>query len=325
MKFAIIIPVYNKAPYVEKSLGSVLGQTYRDFELMVIDNGSTDGSGEKIAAFQDPRLRVCRYDENMGAAAARNKGVEMTTAPYVVFLDADDWWEETFLEEMEELIARHPHAGIYGTGYYIVKNGKRRIAPIGIQEGFSEGIIDYCSVYAKTLCMPLTSSSVCIPRHIFKEMGGFPPQLDLGEDFLLWIHIALNYPVALLSKSLSNYNQDANPAYRATQNLIDPQRHMLWNLGDLESLEESNKGYKQLVDNLRTYMLMTYVVKRRYRSAARRELEKVDWHRQAPRERRLYSWPWFILSLRYTLLCMASRVKRSLTPAPTGAERGVNE
>ena len=83
---------------------------------------------------------------------------------------------------MKRLITDFPDAGIYGSGYYIVKNGKERIAPIGVPQGFERGIIDYCEVYAKTLCMPLTSISVVIPKHIFDEEKGFKSQLKLGED-----------------------------------------------------------------------------------------------------------------------------------------------
>lgn len=310
--FSVVIPLYNKAPYVSRAIGSVLGQTFTDFELMVVDNGSTDGGGDKTAAFCDPRLRTYRYEKNVGVGNARNKGVEMTSAPWLAFLDADDWWEPTFLEEMAGLAERHPGAGIYGSNYYIVKNRKKRVAPLGLEEGFEEGAVNYCQVYAKTLCMPLTSITVCMPRTVFNEMGGFRSGIELGEDFLLWIHTALGHPVVLLNKPLSNYNQDADPTYRATQNLIVPRRHMLWNLGDLETLEATNSDYKTLVDALRTYILMTYLVSSGYSADARRELAKVDWRCQPGRLRRLYSLPRACLVLRFRLLRMASCVKQKI-------------
>ena len=172
-RFSVIIPLYNKAPYVGKTVESVLGQTFGDYELIIVDNGSNDGSHEIVAAFTDHRIKIVRLEENVGVSNARNKGVAMASAPIVTFLDADDWWEPTFLEEMAGLIERHPDAGIYGTGYYIVKNGKKRLAPIGVDEGFEEGEINYCAVYAKTLCMPLTSITVAMPKAVFDETGGF--------------------------------------------------------------------------------------------------------------------------------------------------------
>ena len=305
------MPLYNKAPYVGKAVESVVGQTYGEWELVVVDDGSTDGSGDTVKAFTDNRIHLMRQ-ENAGVGMARNNGVAASHGEYLCFLDADDWWEPTFLEEMAGLIERHPDAGIYGTGYYIVKNGKKRVAPIGVDEGFTEGDINYCQVYAKTLCMPLTSITVCMPRTVFEEAGGFPTGIRLGEDFLLWIHTALKHPVVLLNKPLSNYNQDVDVTYRGTHHLHDPKEHMLWNLGDLEPLEQTDPDYKQLADNLRTYCLQSYLLDPRYRTAAKQELDKVDWSRQPKKTRRLYRQPLCYLRLRALFLKSGSTVKQAI-------------
>ena len=312
MIFSVIIPLYNKAPYVRKTVESVLSQTFRDYELTIIDNGSNDGSSEIVAEFTDPRVRIVRLEENVGVSNARNKGVSLSTSPYITFLDADDWWEPTFLEEMAGLIERHPNAGIYGTSYWMVKNSKKRLAPIGVDDGFTEGEINYCTVYAKTLCMPLTSITVAIPRAVFDEAGGFKPHLKLGEDFDLWIRIALKHKVVFLNKPLSNYNQDVDVTYRGTNHLHDPKEHMLWNLGYLESEEKTNPDYKQLVDNMRTYGLLTYLLTTKYRAAARQELAKVDWERQPIETQRLYRMPIIYLKARMCFLKLGSRVKQFL-------------
>ena len=309
-RFSVIIPLYNKAPYVGKTVESVLGQTFGDYELIIVDNGSNDGSHEIVAAFTDHRIKIVRLEENVGVSNARNKGVAMASAPIVTFLDADDWWEPTFLEEMAGLIDRHPDAGIYGTGYYIVKNGKKRLAPIGVDEGFEEGEINYCAVYAKTLCMPLTSITVAMPKAVFDETGGFKPHLKLGEDFDLWVRIALKHKTVFLNKPLSNYNQDVDVTYRGTHHLRDPKEHMLWNLGYLEPEEKTNADYKQLIDNLRTYSLMPYLLTKQYRSAARQELAKVDWSRQPANTARLYRLPVGILRLRRFALLTGVKIKK---------------
>jgi hypothetical protein len=168
-----------------------------------------------------------------------------------------------------------------------------------VEEGFAEGEINYCQVYARTLCMPLTSITVCIPRRVFDETGGFPLGITLGEDFLLWLRIAMNHKTVLLNKPLADYNQDVDVAHRGTHHQHPPERHMLWQLGEYEPLEKSNPDYKQLIDNLRTYSLMNYLLDRRYRNAARTELAKVDWSRQPARTRRLYQCPVWLLMLRY--------------------------
>jgi glycosyltransferase involved in cell wall biosynthesis len=310
--FSVIIPLYNKAPYVGKTIESVLGQTLGNYELIIIDNGSTDGSSEIVAGFTDPRIRTIRLDKNVGVSNARNNGVAIATATYITFLDADDWWEPTFLEEMAGLIERHPDAGIYGTGYYIVKNSKKRLAPVGVGEEFVEGEINYCSVYAKTLCMPLTSITIAMPKAVFEESGGFKPHLKLGEDFDLWVRIALKHKVVFLNKPLSNYNQDVDVTYRGTHHLRDPKEHMLWNLGFLEPEEKTNPDYKQLIDNLRTYSLLPYLLTKQYRNAARQELAKVDWNHQPTKTRRLYKKPIIYLKLRSQFLKLGSKIKQAL-------------
>ena len=344
IRFSIIMPLYNKAPYVRKAVESVVGQTYRDWELIVVDDGSSDGGGDMVAAVSDPRIRLVRQ-ENAGVSAARNRGVAMAgasagtrdkgstappptaetlkqnedssfsseaTATHLCFLDADDWWEPTFLEEMAGLIERHPDAGIYGTSYWIVKNGRRRQAPIGVDEGFTEGEINYCQGYARTLCMPLWTGAVCIPRTIFDESGGFPVGITLGEDFLLWIRIVFKHKAVLLNKPLSNYNQDVDITYRGTHHLHPPERHMLWQLGEFEPQERSNPDYKQLIDNLRTYSLLNHLLDRRYREAARAELAKVDWSKQPTRTRRQYQCPVWMLQIKQTILNEGSRIKQRL-------------
>ena len=309
-RFSVIMPLYNKAPYVRKAVESVVEQTYGDWELIVVDDCSTDDSATVVEKIVDPRIRIVRLGVNGGVGAARNRGVAESNAPYICFLDADDWWEPTFLEEMAGLGERHPSAGIYGTGYYIVKNGRQRIAPIGVDEGFTEGVINYCQVYARTLCMPLTSISVCMPRRVFDETGGFPTDVRLGEDFLLWLRIALTHKAVLLNQPLANYNQDVAVAFRGTHHLHPPEQNMLWHLDDWAAFETDNADYKQLVDNLRTYSLMNYLLDRRYRTAARQELAKVDWSRQPKSVTNLYNRPLWYLILRRYIFTKGSHIKQ---------------
>ena len=149
--FSVIIPLYNKAPYVEKAIRSVAAQTFREFELIVIDDGSTDNSFEianqligeiLIDSTTNPPLGGLRgaTQLNSGVSTARNNGVTLASYPYICFLDADDWWAPTFLEEMKALIEEFPEAGIYGTGYYIVKHSRIRVATIGVDDGFEKEI-----------------------------------------------------------------------------------------------------------------------------------------------------------------------------------------
>ena len=319
MFFSIIIPLYNKALYVEKALRSVAAQTFSDYELIVVDDGSKDESAfvaERVlndcwlSQSKPQQVKLIRQ-ANAGVSTARNNGVAVSQGQNICFLDADDWWEPAFLEEMAKLIAEFPDAGIYGTNYTIINETrhKTRVASVGVEEDFEKGYINYCKVYAKTMHMPLTSISVAIPRMIFDEMQGFKPHLKLGEDFDLWIRVVLKYKVAFLNKPLANYNQDVDVANRGVNYLHKPANHMLWNLDYLEKEEKTNPDYKQLIDNLRTYGLLPYYLSGDYHDAATAELKKVDWSKQPVKCRRLYRTPLWCLRMWFKVKSQGSRLK----------------
>lgn len=313
MRFSVIIPLYNKEPYVAKAIQSVLAQTFSDFELIVVDDGSRDNSAEMASqAIEGHENCQLIRQENAGVSMARNNGVMASHGDYLCFLDADDWWDPAFLEEMSKLIEEFPEAGIYGTNYTIVNETKHktRVAKIGVDDGFEKGYINYCKAYASTMYMPLTSISVAIPKTVFDEEGGFPQGIKLGEDFMLWIHIALKNKVAFLNKPLAYYNQDVDVANRGTNHLHHPNEHMLWNLADLEPSERTDKDYKQLIDNLRTYSLQSYLLDEQYREAALEELKKVEWEYQPQSIVRLYQKPIWQLKLHNKVLQIGSRIKQ---------------
>ena len=188
------------------------------------------------------------------------------------------------------MVAEFPDAGIYGTNYTIVNETKRktRVANVGVDDGFEKGYINYCQVYAKTLAMPLWTGAVCMPRKVFDEFGGFPKGIKLGEDFLLWICIALKYKVAFLNKPLSCYNQDVDATNRGVGRLHKPEEHMLWNVEFLAEEENNNPDLKQLIDNLRIYSLFPYYLSKDYHEDAKQELKKVDWMGQPVKVRKHY-------------------------------------
>ena len=293
-----------------------MDQTFSDYEIVVVDDGSQDSSKDVAEKFllcsTVPYQLICQ--DNAGVSMARNNGVVCSHGEFLCFLDADDWWAPTFLGEMDQLIDEYPEAGIYGTNYTIVNETKHktRVAPIGVESGFERGYINYCQVYSKTLAMPLTSSSVAIPRGVFEEMRGFPEGIKLGEDFLLWIQIALKHKVAFLNEPLAYYNQDSSPQWRAVGHLQEPRYHMLWNLDFLEEEEKRNSDYKQLIDNLRVSSLLPYYLSKPYRKDAQRELDKVEWSRQPDTMRSLYRTPVWLLRTRQFFLRLGSFVKQWL-------------
>ncbi|NLB79493.1 MAG: glycosyltransferase family 2 protein, partial [Clostridiaceae bacterium] len=115
-KVSVVIPLYNKAPYIMRSLRSVLAQSYQNFEIVVVDDGSTDGGGDIVLSVGDPCIRLIRQ-ENGGVSAARNRGIQEAKADLIAFLDADDEWKPSFLELILDMYSNYPDAGLYGTCY----------------------------------------------------------------------------------------------------------------------------------------------------------------------------------------------------------------
>lgn len=315
-RFSVIIPLYNKAEYVEKTLRSVFNQTFQDFELIIFDDGSTDNSysvaENVLAQTNDVNFRLI-HQQNAGVSCARNNGVDVSHGDYVCFLDADDWWTPTFLEEINNLTFDFPDAGIYGSGYYIVKNNMNRIAPIALDKDFERGYFDYVKVYSRYLCMPLTSISVAIPRSVFNDMKGFKPQLKLGEDFDLWLRIAIKYGAAIVNKQLAYYNQDVNVKNRAVGNLHKPETMEYVLYDEYMSLCPQNEDLKLLLDKKREYGLLPYYLDKSYRKWAKEELNKVNWSCMPHSSYiQYYKTPIFLLKMKNIVLVVGSWVKRKL-------------
>lgn len=308
IRFSVIMPLYNKAAYVEKAIRSVLGQTYPHYELIVVNDGSKDDSAviaEELLK-EVPNARLINQD-NAGVAVARNNGVAQAKGDYVCFLDADDWWDVSFLQEMQQFIKGYPEAGIWGTNYWYVKNKEYRKVNIDIQTGY----INYFTEYAKTLIQVLWTGSVCVMKSIYIELEGFKPYLSMGEDFDLWLRISLKYKVAYLNKQLSYYNFDVDNS-RAIAKLHEPQKNVLWHLDDIYKISAGNNDLRYLIDKLRIAGLFNYYLSNEYHIIAKQELAKIDWSNQPNSIKKQYARPvWFLRARRY-LFSILSLVKQKL-------------
>lgn len=278
--FTVIIPLYNKATYIEDAIKSVLNQTYKEFELIIVEDGSKDDSLQIVNKLYNTLShpwggwRIVEQ-ANSGVSTARNNGVKLAKYDYIAFLDADDWWAQTYLEEMKGLIEQYPEAGMYGSSYYKVKSGKYITAVIGVPMGFQHGLINYFQVYAQTLWMPITSISSIITKAVFNEKNGFNPSLKLGEDFDLWVRIAAKYPVAFLNKPLAYYNQDVELATRAVGvRLYEPHEHMLFAKYDKELT--SNPDFVYLFERLALYGLLPYYLNNKNSKETKTILSRIN-------------------------------------------------
>jgi glycosyltransferase involved in cell wall biosynthesis len=196
---SVVMPLFNKEPYVRRAIESVLAQTFQDFEIVVVNDGSTDGGSDVVRQIADPRIR--RIDqENAGVSAARNRGIHEARSGLIAFLDADDEWLPEFLATILKLRARFPQAGAYATAYRIAKGDgvHRDVIASGFAPGGHMGLLkDYFRSAHKA---PISSSSVAVPRGLFERLGGFREGYAMGEDMDMWLRIAAHYDIAYCAK-----------------------------------------------------------------------------------------------------------------------------
>ena len=205
---SVVIPLYNKEKQIAGTLQSVLHQTFQDFEVVVVNDGSTDGSVREVQHIHDPRIRLISQ-ANAGVSAARNRGIEEARGTHIAFLDADDTWDKHYLATIDTLIQAYPHCKARGTNYLMCCAGKQehtilRKLPF---TGTTGKLTNYFEVGA---CShpPIYASSICVDKDLLQETGGFPLGVKSGEDLLTWARIALHTHIAYTTLPLSHYNMD---------------------------------------------------------------------------------------------------------------------
>ena len=202
--FSVVIPLFNKRESISETLKSVLNQTFPDFEAIIVDDGSTDGSLGVVESFCDPRIKIERK-ENGGVSSARNRGIEIASSEYIAFLDADDLWDPSFLSKMKELIKIYPNCGIYCSAMTICfPNGlKVSFTRSEREKGKKEMLVrDYFESCAKGQFM--CASSIVIPKKIFDNCGKFK-EARMAEDLEMWARIMLKYDMAYYIMPLTRY------------------------------------------------------------------------------------------------------------------------
>lgn len=205
IKFSVIIPLYNKENYIIKTIQSVINQTYQYFEIIVVNDGSTDNSLERVKSISDERLKIYSV-KNGGVSRARNYGISVASNEFITFLDADDIWDDRFLETIISLKNRYPEAKIFTTGYSIEE--KRNIDNI-ISGTYGDSFIieDYCGIHLNS-CAIFCTDTVCISKDVLLRMGGFAVGIKRGEDLDLWLRISCEYDIAYSATTRATYQRN---------------------------------------------------------------------------------------------------------------------
>ncbi len=229
---SVVIPLYNKASEIELTLRSVFAQSLQPREIVVVDDGSTDGSAEIVESLRSPLVRLIRQ-QNQGVSAARNRAMREATGEWVALLDGDDMWCTDYLKTVSAMIERWPGCGAYGTGFFI-DDGERRVVARSCQQ---EGVVDFFAESMRSYV--LIPSATTLRRDLALQLGGFPEGMRMGEDQFLWTKIARVAKVAIMPQPMIIYSRAATnrsaAIYRPEQTrfsfeqLYEPERKDLSN------------------------------------------------------------------------------------------------
>lgn len=253
--FSIVIPLYNKEKFIVETINSALNQSYENFEIIVINDGSTDNSLIEVNNIQDKRITTYTT-KNQGVSNARNNGMENASADYICFLDADDYWHPNHLKTLHKLILNFPDCGLYATAYKkkhltgtiksVYKNIPNQAWKGIVKEYFESSLINSIA----------WTSTVCVPKKIIDSVGMFDPKITLGagEDTDLWIRIALKHKVAFDNTVTGIHNLHAeNRVSNSNTNI----RKFL-DLDKYENYVSQHKGLKKYLDLNRFSIAMQY-------------------------------------------------------------------
>lgn len=209
--FSVIVPLYNKEKYIEKCINSILNQTYEKFEIIIVNDASTDDSLEIAQSFSDKRIRIITREENgYGGYAARNVGAENSSYNYLAYLDADDEWMPEHLDEIFKLISKFPEQKIFATGWYHKAKNKKK-SDIYSQV-FKNKELHLVDDYYKNVAdnkSAVCNSAIVYDKNAFFEAGKYPhKKCKRMGDVLLWLNLTQNYKIARSVKITAIYNRD---------------------------------------------------------------------------------------------------------------------
>lgn len=205
--FTVVIPLYNKEKYLRRCLDSVLNQSCSDFEIVIVDDGSTDSSRSIATSYSDSRIRLVQQP-NAGVSAARNTGISEARSKWVAFLDADDEYLPSFLAEVSLCIEKYPEAGaVYADPIWFSKG--EQLNKLAHRCNFAELIPDYFNYIVFRQGYEIHSSCVVVKKEIFSRAGRFPVGVKVGEDSDMWMRVAWTTSIAHIPKPLSIYHMDA--------------------------------------------------------------------------------------------------------------------
>lgn len=309
---SVVVPLYNKAAFVMRAIDSVLAQSRQPAEVIVVDDGSTDGGAEAVNRISDPRLRLLRQS-NGGVSAARNAGIAAARFPLIAFLDADDQWMQHHLETIIQMTERYPACDVFATSYFF-QSSQTCHRPAILRRANLQGPDGVLKDYLLTAIHsdpPLFSSAVAVTKQALDQIGGFPIGIAQGEDLITWVRLALNFQIAYSQQpSVLFWNPEFDSA-SPTRSPEVPDR--VGQQLDLMLRETCGRTHRRLRQYLSLWHRMrgTMFLRLGERRSARAELDR--------------SLHYATLNARSILYSLAARSPASLIPTALGIARGLRQ
>ncbi len=298
MLFSVVIPAYNAEKFIHRSIGSVLGQTFDDFEVVVVNDGSRDATWERIGEITDPRVHAVSQ-ENGGVSVARNTGIMHAKGDYVCFLDADDEYLPDHLKIFATLIERYPTRGFFASNFCVsdIDDAEKVTMPECTGEVFVyENVVEQILIQSELIC----TGCVCIRRELFEKYGMFVPGVKLGEDTDMWRRVYVHTGLVFSDRATFKCNRDGSAATRSYSRRfeVDPLGRLPQFLADPEISDAVKESLKTEHEMVKTQVVRSYLFVGDRKSA--RELMRTVDRTRIPKRRwqitRLCFWiPSFVI------------------------------
>lgn len=253
--FSVVVPLYNKAAHIEETIKSVLDQTFTDYEIIIVNDGSTDKSEDIVNRFSDKRIKIFNQ-KNQGVSSARNLGIEKSKGKLIAFMDADDFWFPDHLQELSNLYRDFPDCGMYCSRHKIRISKNNFQIPFynGTDPSFRGIVKDY--FFSNRPFRITWTSALAVPKEIAEENGLFTPEVTNGQDLELWTKIGIKYPVALTNKITAVYNY--NIPKSLAKNPVNTMK--LMDFEQFKPSEKENPSLKSFLDLYRIEYGLRYYI-----------------------------------------------------------------
>lgn len=268
---SVVVPLYNKEKSVRTTLESIRAQSYKEWECIVVDDGSTDKSREVAEQFkiEDFRFKILSQ-ENAGVSAARNAGIIAAKGEYIAFLDADDIWAPNYLETLAALINDFPDAGLYSLGYVEI-DGDEILKYNNKTATIERGVI----VQPWNNKYRIWTGSVAANKERLIKLGLFDTRMTHGEDIDMWWRLILDGGLIVDTACCAYYRQDTEN--RAMNKMIPLEKHIPYYIDKYAHVREKNREFRRFFDEQMIYRLYPYLFMKQYRKEAKRLAKELDY------------------------------------------------